>query len=78
MLRSKWEALKKQTKGEYNKIKTYSKGTGGGPCTRIYMSSLGERILNVVGIGITGTSNQFDSDMEQVLIGSVNRNVNIQ
>ena len=32
MLRSKWEALKKETKHEYNKIKNYNSGTGGGPC----------------------------------------------
>lgn len=68
-LKGKWDALKKQTKAEYNKIKKYRAGTGGGPSSKCRLSALGERILNVVGVAITGTNNDFDSDAMATVTG---------
>ncbi|KAK5644347.1 hypothetical protein RI129_005647 [Pyrocoelia pectoralis] len=62
MLRSKWDSLKKCIKKEYAEQKQTLYKTGGGPAVEIKLSSVGNRVLAVIGIGATGTVSRYDCD----------------
>ena len=62
MLKAKWEALKKASKLEYSMIKASTKRTGGGVGGGFKLGGQGERVLGILGIAMTGTSNLFDCD----------------
>ncbi|CAG9840854.1 unnamed protein product [Diabrotica balteata] len=67
MLRSKWESLKKTTKKQYASLKQSLYKTGGGPEeSDIKLSGVSNRVLAIVGVGVTGTSCKFDSDFGNI------------
>ncbi|XP_046407287.1 uncharacterized protein LOC124171916 [Ischnura elegans] len=59
-----WQDLRGYTKKKAGKLRTYAKGTGGGPCLKAVMSSQEEKILGILGEeavdGVTGVPDPLE------------------
>ncbi|KAJ8909942.1 hypothetical protein NQ315_004008 [Exocentrus adspersus] len=69
MLRNKWDSLKKTAKKEYAKYKQNFYRTGGGPAVDMkIISEIIKKILDIIGVGATGTHCKFDCDYGTIAI----------
>ncbi|CAG9763569.1 unnamed protein product [Ceutorhynchus assimilis] len=73
MLRSKWKKIKK----EFAEHKQSLYKTGGGPGCFGDFDGITNRVLAIVGVGATGTTSRFDSDLDPSLDTPVTEAIDI-